>query len=200
LRKEPVKVEISLKDGETAKVTLVPDAFCKLVLPSGHATWIFLEIDRGTVTVESSHWELRSWRRKILAYRQLQESGALQGHFGAESMIVATVTTSEQRLQNLKKASERANADHRFWFSIIERVNSENILTQPIWTIAGLGRNGQRLLPAHDRDEDPNHAASYHVVTAPVEGELHQMAALLSCLWRLCHLGQRSGVAQNLRL
>jgi hypothetical protein len=37
----------------------------------------------------------------VLTYRQLQESGKLQEHFGADSMIVATVTTGEQRLQNL---------------------------------------------------------------------------------------------------
>ncbi len=147
LRKEPAKVEVTLKDGQTAKVTLVPDAVCKLVLPSVHATWIFLEIDRGTVTVESSHWELRSWRRKILGYLQLQESGGLEEHFGADSMIVATVTTSNQRLQNLKKASERADADHGFWFTIFEYIQSDQIITEPIWSVAGLCATNQRLLP-----------------------------------------------------
>ena len=147
LRKEPVKVEVTLNADKTAKVTLVPDGFCRLVLPSGHTTWIFLEIDRGTVTVEPSHWELRSWRRKVLAYRQLPETGQLQEHFGAESMIVATVITSEQRLRNLKRASERAKADHRFWFTTFEALNAKAILTEPVWAIAGLKMDRQCLLP-----------------------------------------------------
>ena len=67
LRREPAKVEIVVGDRQPLTVTLVPDGYAKLVLPSGHAAWIFLEIDRGTVTVEPTNWQLRSWRRKVLA-------------------------------------------------------------------------------------------------------------------------------------
>ena len=111
LRRSPPKLEISGDDHASVTVSLVPDGFCKLVLPSGHATWIFLEIDRGTVTVQPRQWQLKSWRRKILAYRRLQESGMLKEHYNADSMIVATVTTSTQRLANILKTAEKAEAD-----------------------------------------------------------------------------------------
>ncbi|MBW7884704.1 MAG: replication-relaxation family protein [Caldilineaceae bacterium] len=147
LRREPARVEILIKDNQSLTVTLVPDGYARLVLPSSHAAWIFLEIDRGTVTVEPSQWQLRSWRRKVLAYRQLQGSGILKEHFGAESMIVATVTTGPKRLQNLRRVCERAGGDHRFWFTTFGELAAETILTGPIWSVAGLGKQRQRLLP-----------------------------------------------------
>ena len=105
-----------------------------------------------TVTVQPRQWQLKSWRRKILVYRRLQESGLLKEHYNADSMIVATVTTSTTRLENIRTVAEKADADHRFWFTTFDDLNHTTVLTDPIWAVVGLGDEQQSLLPAESAE------------------------------------------------
>ena len=120
LRRHPAKVPVWLDNGRQETVPLVPDAFYQLMLPSEDAAWLFLEMDLGTMTIEPTHWQLRAWRRKFLAYRFLPDDGLLQAHYGANAMLVTVVTTSPTRAANLVEACERAGGDTRFWFATAE--------------------------------------------------------------------------------
>lgn len=145
LKRHPAQIDVTLENGRRETVTLVPDAVCKLVLPSRRATWLFLEMDLGSMTIAPSHWQLRAWRRKFLAYRALSESGVLKSHYGAGSMIVTVVTTSPTRAAHLAESCERAGGDERFWFTSMDEL--KNDLFGEIWRVAGKGETLYSLLP-----------------------------------------------------
>ena len=107
-----------------------PDGYFTLVVNDRQA-YFFLEVDRGT---ESNV----RWQEKIKAYHEFRESGESQRHYSTRNFRVLTVTTSDQRLQNLKKATEKAEGDHYFWFTIQERIDiwQPGCFLEPIWSIA----------------------------------------------------------------
>ena len=118
--------------GGTQKVAVIPDA--SFVIGIGDRQGRFcLEIDRGTVTVSPTAWQQRGWTQKIRAYLEYYQSGAYEQRFQTRSFRVLTVTTSEERLRNMRKATEEAGGDARFWFTTFDHVTPEMILTEKIW-------------------------------------------------------------------
>ncbi len=94
----------------------------------------------GTVTVEARNWESKSWVKKILAYLTYQKTEAAVRRYGHEGMArILTITTSEQRLQTLKQATERAGGEMPFWFTTFQAIATPdtNLLSSPIWHVAG---------------------------------------------------------------
>lgn len=116
---------------ETQETTLNPDAYFVLYMPQreGIAIRGFLEIDMGT---ESN---AKVWTKKVLSYLEYHEKH-FKNRFGARNMRVFTVTTSERRLENLKKCTEVVGGQYRFWFTTFKRIAEQNILTASIWSMA----------------------------------------------------------------
>jgi len=73
---------------------MIPDAFFGIKATKGRS-YFFLEIDMGT---ESN----QRFGRKIVAYRQYRKTRKYTERYGFKSFRVLTVTTSEQRLENLQ--------------------------------------------------------------------------------------------------
>ena len=148
LRREPAKVVVTSDSEEPMQVTIVPDAYYQLQLPSGHVLSCCLEIDRGTSTVATSKWQAKSWRRKVLAYQVLQEQGLPSRAWATPGFIVTTVTTSQARMNNLNAVCDEAGGSSHFWFTTFDRLTPDTILVGSIWQVAGKGAKLHSLLPA----------------------------------------------------
>lgn len=129
--------------GGKQKVAVIPDGYFILHLGDrrGHH---FLEIDRRTVTVEPTSEEQNSWRRKVRAYLAYYQSGKYSERYQTKSLRILTVTTGERRLSNLKRITEKSGGRSHFWFTTFDLATPENILTAPIWQVAG--RQGEYIL------------------------------------------------------
>lgn len=98
--------------------TLNPDAYGQYRFDQSFFSF-FLETDRGTM----SNGRVKD---KILRYRQYQESGAYESHYGLQFFRVLIVTLTEKRLKNLKKIAEKIGASN-VWFATLTKVK-ENVL------------------------------------------------------------------------
>ena len=134
--------QVTITDPKTrkeAKTAVIPDS--AFILAKGaKRSLCWLEIDMGTVTIEARNWESKSWVKKILAYLTYQKTAAPAQRYGHDSMArILTVTTSEQRLQTLKQATERAGGSITFWFTTFQAIAAPdtNLLASPIWHVAG---------------------------------------------------------------
>ena len=96
----------------------------------------FLEVDRATVSVVASSRRVKSWQDKIRAYQAYFDSGAMEERYGTRTIRVMTVTTGRTRLSHLKEATELVGGLRRYWFSTLEEVVSDAVLTRPIWRVA----------------------------------------------------------------
>ncbi len=91
----------------------------------------FLEMDLGTMSNAR-------WREKVEAYIQFRKSGRAAQHYGTNKFRLLTVTTSDRRLKNLKRTTEKAGGTHYFWFTTqahIDIEQPENLLN-PIWSVS----------------------------------------------------------------
>jgi len=78
------------------------------------------------------------WQEKIRAYREFRQSGRSKKYYGTHRFRVLTVTTSEKRLLNLKRATEKVKGDDHFWFAAQEALNiwRPEVLLNPVWSVA----------------------------------------------------------------
>lgn len=131
LKSQEMKDYVSLitRQGRSLKVAVVPDAYFVLNLGDRRAHF-FLELDRATMSS-------KRWRTRVLAYKAYTESGKYQKRYQTTSLRILTVTTTPPRLANLKKTTEQAGGSKLFWFTTFEEATPEQILTAPIWRIAG---------------------------------------------------------------
>lgn len=108
-----------------------PDGYFVIKLSTGQVAYFFLEVDQGTMTNAR-------WQEKVKAYHEFRQSGRSKKYYGTRNFRVLAVTTSERRLNNLKRTTEKAGGDHYFWFVTQEVVNiwqPEEILDS-VWWIA----------------------------------------------------------------
>lgn len=122
------RVTIRKENGRLQSVSVIPDSYFALDTPRGKAAF-FLELDRGTMTT-------KRFKTKILAYQVYYESGAYQRRFQTKSLRILTVTTSQARLENLKRVTEEAGGKLRYWFSTLNQMQPELCLSAPIWELA----------------------------------------------------------------
>lgn len=134
--------------GGSVRAALVPDGYFVLAREGKHGLF-FLEVDLKTVTVAPSQWERRGWMRKIRTYDAFLKSESYRAKYGDRRIRVVTITAGDIRLKNLKKATEEvyqqiresggdASALNRYWFTVIrEEIDPAQILTAPIWYVAG---------------------------------------------------------------
>lgn len=129
-------VTITGPQGGQQRVAVIPDGYFYLKA-SEYDYHHFLEIDMSTTTGQSSVWGRRDWAKKILAYLEYHRSGKYAERYDTQSMRVLTVTTTQKRLRNLKAITEKTGGKARFWFTTFERVAAGDVLTTPIWEVAG---------------------------------------------------------------
>jgi hypothetical protein len=108
----------------------IPDGFCALryldAPPEKSSRYLFIEIDRGTETIEPSARNLKGDRlfrgnsvlRKMVIYGQGFLAGAHTKLFGIPTFQVLFVTTSEDRVRLMIEAYQRNLADRRNRVSI----------------------------------------------------------------------------------
>lgn len=122
-------------NGATQRAAVVPDGFFILTTPSAIYNHC-LEIDLCSVTGVASMWGRRDWARKVAAYLEYYRSGRYTERYKSHGLRVLTVTTGEKRLANLKAVTEKAGGRSRFWFTTFERIETSDVLTDPIWRVA----------------------------------------------------------------
>jgi len=115
--------------GITKSVAVIPDGYFVIVTPDG-ASPLFLELDRGTMTS-------KRYKQKIAAYLAYARSDLCEKRFGTRKFRVLTVTESQQRAVNLKRATEGMGGQRRFWFGVLSEMTSDAVLTAPVWKVAG---------------------------------------------------------------
>jgi hypothetical protein len=128
-------VEIGDGSGPRRRAAVVPDGYFAL----SDGTYIyhhFLELDRGTVTADAAARDKRDWARKVQIYLEYYRSGKFQARYRTKSCRILTVTTSPARLATLKRTTEAAGGRTRFWFTTLDQVEPDRVLTQPIWSAA----------------------------------------------------------------
>src|SRR5690349_18908820 len=70
-------------------------------------------------------------------YLQYYKRGGLyEKRYGTHKGRVLTITTSEERLVNLKRVTEEAEGMQRFWFTTFDKVNYRTVFFEPIWQLA----------------------------------------------------------------
>lgn len=90
-----------------------------------------LEIDTG------SHPINRVMKRKVKPILNYFVTDSYAKQFGVSDGVCLFVTSSESRLNNLKKAIEEGGGDGLFYLTTSDAVSSNTVLTQPIWQLAG---------------------------------------------------------------
>lgn len=123
------------EDTKPQKVTLIPDGYFLLETDTARYHQ-FLEVDRGTATVQVGQPGKRDWARKIMTYLAYFRSGAYQEQYQSKSLRILTVTTTEKRLKLLKHVTEESGGQARFWFTTFDKLSAATILSEPIWQIA----------------------------------------------------------------
>lgn len=125
------RVKIQDKRGKTLTVSLIPDGYFILETPQGRAS-CFLEMDRGTMSVER-------FQTKIRAYQAYVSSGRYQARYQSKSLRVLTVTTSTVRSQHLCAAAEAIGGGvlAMFRFTTQDLISPEAVLHAPIWHVPG---------------------------------------------------------------
>jgi hypothetical protein len=78
----------------------------------------------------------KRFKNKVSAYIIYKTEGYYEKRFGTASLRVLTVTTSQRRLRNLKRATERAEGRSLFWFTTFEALSAESIVGS-VWHTAG---------------------------------------------------------------
>jgi hypothetical protein len=138
LKSEEMKdhVTVTSEQGRSSKLAVIPDAYFILHLGDRRAH-LFLEVDRATMTN-------KRWKMRILAYQEYIRSGKYQARYQTRSLRILTVTTTEERLMNLKKTTERAGGKDLFWFTSIDRITTASVLFSPIWLLANDERDSVR--------------------------------------------------------
>ncbi len=113
-------------------IRIFPDGYFSILVPSTNKPLhFFIEVDQGTMTNSR-------WQEKMLAYNQFRTSGLSQKYYQARNFRVLSIISSQARLNNLKKASEKVGADHHFWFTSQENIDiwQPQKLLAPIWDVA----------------------------------------------------------------
>ena len=127
--KDEERVAIRSVGGREQRVALIADGYF-ILRHVGRRAHFFIEVDRSTVSN-------KRWMQKVRAYMAYYRSGQYQARYQTRSLRVLTVTTSQKRLANLKAATEQTGAGPMFWFTTFDLVNTENVLSTPIWQVAG---------------------------------------------------------------
>jgi len=117
------KVDDPDNQGKTLPVT--PDSFLSLTGNKKKANY-FLEVDRAT---ESN----RRWKDKVRGYVEYVLSGKYYEKFKSEALRIITVTTTQERLNNLLNTTKSVNHADFFLFTTFGQIKDNSVLFGNIW-------------------------------------------------------------------
>ena len=130
-------VMVASEDGHHERIPINPDGLFILSAARGRGHF-FLELDRSTETIG------KTWRRKILGYKQYVLNGCFHQRYGGyrtqTALRILVITLSVERTQHLKAAAEKygpSEAAPLFLFAPIDEIVAKDPLTFPIWLRAG---------------------------------------------------------------
>lgn len=123
------KEKVDDPEDSSKTLPITPDAFLYLIGKDKKA-YYFLEVDRAT---ESN----RRWRDKIKGYVEYVKSGKYQARFKTEALRVLTVSTSNNRINNLIKTTQSVENAYFFLFATFDQVKDNNIIFKPVWKTTG---------------------------------------------------------------
>ncbi|HJW76850.1 MAG TPA: replication-relaxation family protein [Thermoleophilia bacterium] len=133
LRRREMKDYIEDPEHRGRRLAIVPDGY--FTLDDGERTSAFaLEIDRATV-------EEKPFKEKVRGYGEWKTTGTYERRYGTKSLrvlwVVADVTRDSTRLERIKRWTEAEGGRSLFWFSMLDDLTPETILTEPVWLKAG---------------------------------------------------------------
>lgn len=108
----------------------IPDWYMSLRLDAGNPYHIFLEIDRA----EENE---RQWKNKIDAIGNYGASPIYEELYGNHRFRFATITTSDKRLEAMRRWSEEMGCGRKYWFTTFDKLTPLTALQEPIWSICG---------------------------------------------------------------
>ncbi len=146
-REMKAQVKIVGARGNRIDALLIPDGYGHLQYRRANKelrnTHFFVEADLGSETVGT-------FARKIERYLALWQSGQYQAKYQTNILRVLTVTTSQRRLNNLKKRAEKLGAANWFWFTTFDTLFlDDTVLTDAIWHVAGQEKP-YAIIPSED--------------------------------------------------
>ena len=115
---------LSFSKNLVEKLPLIPDGYFEMRAAAG-TLCCFLEIDMGTEAP-------KIWLTKIALYIQLAVSGDFQRHFGQERFRVLVITTTEKRMDAIRRAIRRST-EKIFWLSTFEQITGRGFWS-PVWS------------------------------------------------------------------
>ena len=141
-------IRVRLRPGaEPERIPLVADGF--FVIQAGDKQYAFLvEIDRGTTTS-------RRIERKLIGYYHWWKQGGPKTCFGVDNIRVLIVTTSERRLENLRKLALKVREDGKgtrlFWFATQDttRIEKPSEIVRCVWKIGNTKKRENSRLLSH---------------------------------------------------
>lgn len=137
LKSQEMKDYVALPVGQgTRKVAVIPDAYFALNMGTRRAHFL-LELDRATMTRQR-------WAIRILAYLTYIGSGKYTTRYQTRSLRILTVTTTEQRLMNLKETTRKTGGGDLFWFTTSDQISASSVFFDPIWRLANDERDSGR--------------------------------------------------------
>ncbi len=131
----PDRVAFINGHGNQDKRYIRPDGYCVIVNRTSHyRSRLLLELDRGSESLT------RIGNEKILpgiAYLRSEAYQKRTGGFATGRWLF--VAGSERRMRNMKRYTETVAGKHAtvFYFTILDRVNAQTVLTAPIWYQGG---------------------------------------------------------------
>lgn len=127
------KVSVRTPKGKIQFVPIVPDAYFIVEIPNKGIAHFFLELDRGTMTLER-------FNTKVAGYVAYYKNGGFSKRFNAQGFRVLTVVdqVGKGRVQNLvQETAKLEGIGRRFWFAHLTDVSITTALRSPIWLVAG---------------------------------------------------------------
>jgi hypothetical protein len=132
LRRELAGKHVSLPGGDQ-RLAPIPDAHA-VVGVQGADFGFAVELDRGTV-------EEKRVREKVHAYGAWVRSGEYRRLFPGPALrvlfVVAAEPRSTERLERLVRWCEAEHAGSLFWFAEHDRLAGHDIVSEPMWRVAG---------------------------------------------------------------
>lgn len=128
----PDRVEFQFLDGKLGHRYIRPDGYA-IVKNGSYVARLLLELDRAT------EHNPRFGIEKVVPGIAYIRSDSYRRRFGFNSGKWLVVTTSDRRLQNMKRATELvAGSNARlFYFTTLDRVSPHTIVSAPIWHRGG---------------------------------------------------------------
>lgn len=116
-----------------------PDAYMRLLLPTGRVLHAFVEVDRSS----EAYAKIAGKVRRYLAYK---DSRLFRSRVGARAFRVLFTVPSVRRLRSLKRVIEEAEGRRMFWLARQAEVADAN-LEDRIWHLAGGDEQASLLGP-----------------------------------------------------